>query len=143
VREQPKLSYRRAEVLLRDRGWYQRLGMSRVPDHVTLCRAFHYLVTHQHLDRALDLLAQAMARAGVIGKILALDSTCYDIRPHRSLGYVTPLAFAQREEPESTSPPGWRSSRPPASFRPSLALLYDLEQLIHLARLTQVLGQLG
>ena len=65
------------------------------------------------------------------------------VRPHRSLGYVTPLAFAQREEPVTESSPGWCSSRPPASFRPSLALLYDCERLIHPARLTQALGQFG
>ena len=65
------------------------------------------------------------------------------IRPHRSLGYVTPLAFAQQEAPEIESSPGWCSSRPPAAFRPSLELLYDLERLIHPARLTQVMGQFG
>lgn len=66
------------------------------------------------------------------------------VRPHRSRGYVTPLAFVQREEPGSTSSPGWCSSRPPASLRPSLGLLYDfLEGLINPARLTQVLGQFG
>ena len=64
------------------------------------------------------------------------------VRPHRSLGYITPLAFAQQEEPETGSTPGCGSSRPPASFRPSLALLYHLEQLIHPARLTQAMGQI-
>lgn len=78
VREQLKLSYRRTEALLRDSGWCQRLGMSRAPDHSTLCRAFRHLVTRQHIDRALDLLAQAMARADAIDKTLAIDSTCYD-----------------------------------------------------------------
>lgn len=65
------------------------------------------------------------------------------VRPHRSLGYITPLEFAQKEDDQDALNQGWRSSRPPASFRPSLDLLYHWEQLIHPARLTQVLGQFG
>ena len=64
------------------------------------------------------------------------------VRPHRSLGYITPLAFAQQEVPVDSTP-GCGSSRPAASFRPSLELLYHLEHLIHPARLTQAMGQFG
>ena len=64
------------------------------------------------------------------------------VRPHRSLGYITPLAFAQKEAEESSSTAGCASSRPTPSLRHSLDLLYHLEQLIHPARLTQALGQI-
>ncbi|MEM1354462.1 MAG: integrase core domain-containing protein, partial [Planctomycetota bacterium] len=64
------------------------------------------------------------------------------VRPHRSLGYVTPRAFAQAEATQNASVPGRGSTRPTASLRPSLELLYHLDQLIHPARLTQVLGQI-
>lgn len=65
------------------------------------------------------------------------------VRAHRSLGYITPLAFAQQEEGEAASVAGRDSSRPAASLRPGLQLLYHHEQLIHPARLTQALGQIG
>jgi len=65
------------------------------------------------------------------------------VRPHRSLGYITPLEFAQQEDDQDALNQGRCSSRPPASFRPGLDLLYHWEQLIHPARLTQVLGQFG
>ena len=64
------------------------------------------------------------------------------VRPHRSLGYITPLEFAQQEQ-EVASTAGVDSSRPTASLRHPLQLLYHLEPLIHPARLTQALGQIG
>lgn len=65
------------------------------------------------------------------------------VRPHRSLGYITPLEFAQQEDIKAISIPGRASSRPTASLRHSLDWLYHLEQLIHPARLTQAMGQFG
>ena len=64
------------------------------------------------------------------------------VRPHRSLGYITPLEFAQKEG-RAASGPGCDSSRAAPSLRHSLGLLYHLEQLIHPARLTQAMGQIG
>ena len=64
------------------------------------------------------------------------------VRPHRSLGYITPLAFTQQEEGEAASDPGCASSRAGPSLRHSLDLLYHLEGLIHPARLTQAMGQI-
>ena len=64
------------------------------------------------------------------------------VRPHRSLEYITPLAFAQQEAGLDDAHPGRDSSRPTVSLRSSLDLLYHLEQLIHPARLTQALGQI-
>jgi hypothetical protein len=78
VREHMRLSYRRTEALLRDTGWCARLGMSRVPDHATLCRAFAQIVMTGMLGDALDLLVDAMDRAEATGDTLAIDSTMYD-----------------------------------------------------------------
>jgi hypothetical protein len=44
VKEHQRKSYREAELLLRDaRHWCRDIGMRKVPDHNTLCRAFHTL----------------------------------------------------------------------------------------------------
>lgn len=47
------------------------------------------------------------------------------LRPHGSLGYISPIEFEQQLESES-SIQGKGSSRPVASFRPSLEFLYTL-----------------
>jgi transposase InsO family protein len=72
------------------------------------------------------------------------------VRPHRSLGYITPTEFAEGEEPTGvgradavTDGSGCVCSRPSASLRRSLGHLYHLEQLIHPARLTQAMVQFG
>lgn len=78
VREHMRLSYRRTEAVLRDTDWCARLGMTRVPDHATLCRAFDCIVMPGMLDDALDLLVDAMNRSKATGQTLAVDSTMYD-----------------------------------------------------------------
>jgi putative transposase len=65
------------------------------------------------------------------------------VRPHRSLGYITPLAFAQQEGGGVTADLSRGSSRAAPSFHPGLDLLYHCERLIHPARLTQAMGQFG
>ena len=57
------------------------------------------------------------------------------LRPHGSLGYISPIEFEQKLESESSTQ-GKSSSRPPASFRPSLDLLYTLNHYITTSRLT-------
>ncbi len=57
------------------------------------------------------------------------------LRPHGSLGYISPIAFEQKLESEPSTQ-GKGSSRPPASFRPSLDLLYTLNHTINPSRLT-------
>ena len=45
VKEQQKRSYREAEALLRDADhWCHAVGMRKVPDHNTLCRAANFLL---------------------------------------------------------------------------------------------------
>ncbi len=64
-----------------------------------------------------------------------------NIRPHRSLGYVTPLEFAQPEIETSTQ---YRdSSRPTASLRPGIDLLYNISDKINPSRLTLNMAQFG
>jgi hypothetical protein len=53
------------------------------------------------------------------------------IRPHGSLGYTSPIEFEQELLTEELST-GMGSSRPTASFRPSLDLLYSLHQYINI-----------
>jgi len=66
------------------------------------------------------------------------------IRPHRSLGYVTPLEFAQAEpagEPDVFQCRG--SVRPPASLRPGIEIRYNLNYTMNLLRLTNPMAQFG
>jgi len=66
-----------------------------------------------------------------------------NISPHRSLGYIAPLEFAQ-ELPEETEPnPCWASSQPTASSRPNIDKLYNLNHIINASRLTKAMSQFG
>ena len=62
-----------------------------------------------------------------------------NIRPHRSLGYITPLKFAQREIEEAAACPD--SSRSTISLRPGIDLLYSLNHIINPARLAKAMAQ--
>jgi hypothetical protein len=87
VREHQCKSYRGVEALLRDsEHWCRQIGMKKVPDHNTLCRAFHFLLDGLHERRLLDRLAKWMRLMGALGITCAIDSTCYDTH-HRSRHY--------------------------------------------------------
>jgi hypothetical protein len=92
VREQLKLSYRKAEALLRDAPhWLAVIGMTRAPDHNTLWRAFALVGATRRVNRMLDLMAEAFARAKLLRALtainpLTIDSTCFEER-HRSRHY--------------------------------------------------------
>ena len=60
--------------------------------------------------------------------------------PHRSLGYITPIEFAQ-EEIEVESSQCRDSDRATPSLRPSIDLLYEIKQVLNPSRLTQNLAQ--
>ncbi|MGF1450037.1 MAG: transposase [Opitutales bacterium] len=64
-----------------------------------------------------------------------------NLRPHRSLGYITPLNFAQKEIQQPTQ--CLDSGRPTASLRPGIDLLYRIEDIIKPSRLTKALAQFG
>jgi IS5 family transposase len=87
VKEQQRKSYRDAEALLRDAPhWCGQIGMRKVPDHNTLCRAFHALNLTRRCGKLLDRVTQWFAIAKQLGTIVALDSSLYDPR-YRSRHY--------------------------------------------------------
>jgi putative transposase len=66
------------------------------------------------------------------------------LRPHRSLGYLTPLKFAQKESPlPHLSSQGLGCGRATPSLRPVLDFLNHLYQSNNPVRLTNALAQLG
>jgi hypothetical protein len=86
VREMQGLSFRGTEALLRDVDWCQRLGMAKVPDHSTLCRAFKFILNSTHISRMLDLIPHADGLSHKQGDTLAVDSTLCETH-HRSKHY--------------------------------------------------------
>ena len=65
------------------------------------------------------------------------------VRPHRSLGYITPNEFAQDELGEEPQGQCRALGRATPSLRPSIDLLYNIEQIINPSRLTKALDQFG
>ena len=98
VKEQQKRSYREAEALLRDADhWCRAIGMRKVPDHNTLCRAAAFLLRKCRVGRLLDALARYAAAARLLGlstKPLAGDSSMFE--RHHVSGH-----FAERRRRES------------------------------------------
>jgi len=87
VKEQQRKTYRDVEALLRDAShWCRNIGMRKVPDHNTLCRAFHALNLLRRAGRLLDRLTQWFAIAKQLGSTVAIDSSVYDTH-HRSRHY--------------------------------------------------------
>jgi hypothetical protein len=87
LREHQRKSYRGLEALLADsRHWCRAIGMRKVPDHNTLCRAFHVIVSQLNVDRLLDVLMRWFATAEKLGSTVAIDSSLYDTH-HRSRHY--------------------------------------------------------
>lgn len=87
VKEQQRMTYRDLEALLRDAPqWCHDIGMRKVPDHNTLCRAFHALNLIRRAGKLLDRLTEWFAIARQLGSTVALDSSLYDPR-YRSRHY--------------------------------------------------------
>jgi transposase-like protein DUF772 len=64
LREHQKKSYRGLVALLEDvPEWCRDIGMGKVPDHNTLCRAFHRLVKPGVIETMLDLSVRAAQQA--------------------------------------------------------------------------------
>ena len=82
VREHQKKSYRGTEALLIDSpDWLADCGMTKAPDHNTLCRAFGVIVTLRRTNKMLDLTAEWFAEAQLLDwahKPLAGDSTHFE-----------------------------------------------------------------
>ena len=82
LREHQKKSYRGIEALLLDVHWGKQIGLRRVPDHNTLCRAFHAIMSGQRVEKMLDLLARLVRACQGLGVILAIDATYFDTHHH-------------------------------------------------------------
>src|SRR5882672_8342883 len=69
LREHQKKSYRGLVALLKDcPEWCADIGLKKVPDPYTLCRAFHRLVKPGVVENMLDLSVQAAQKALRKGK---------------------------------------------------------------------------
>jgi len=84
LREHQRKSYRGVEALLEDcPDWRAEIGLSRTPDHNTLCRAFRRLVKRRRLNSMLDQMVvwgkQCRLIEGRI-KIVAIDSSMFESR---------------------------------------------------------------
>jgi hypothetical protein len=86
LREMLRLSYRKAEQLLRDATqWLAAIGLPRAPDHNTLWRASGQLLKTHKVNRVLDLQVQLFDQKRLLKlsvKPLTIDSTCYEERHH-------------------------------------------------------------
>jgi hypothetical protein len=86
LREHQRKSFRGIEALLRDSPqWCRDIGMRKVPDHNTLCRAFERFVRPELAWTMLDLMATLAQARGTLrqnrhGKPVALDSSLYESR---------------------------------------------------------------
>ena len=87
LREHQRKSYRGIEALLHDcPHWCRDIGMDKAPDHNTLCRAFHVIVTQLNVDKLLDIMVRWFEQAGRLRNTVAIDSSLYDTH-HRSRHY--------------------------------------------------------
>ncbi|MEM8493870.1 MAG: transposase [Planctomycetota bacterium] len=86
VRELLGTSYRNTEAILRESGWGGSIGMNKVPDHNTLCRAFGRLTRGSIMNRLLDLQANWFVQLGWLGPVCGIDSTYFE-RWHASRYY--------------------------------------------------------
>jgi hypothetical protein len=88
LREHQNKSYRGIEALLRDsEHWCKQIGMDKVPDHNTLCRAFHLILDSKlSTGRLMDRMLRWMDLGRALGTTCAIDSTLYDTH-HRSRHY--------------------------------------------------------
>lgn len=117
VREHQKKSYRGVEALLRDApDWCHQIGMSHVPDHNTLCRAFGLIVTKTRVNRMLDLTSQFFKEAKELKlsiKPLVLDSSYFESH-HVSRHFEHRQAQSQRQEAKKQAQ---KSGKPVPSTR--------------------------
>ena len=92
-------TYRGAEAVLRDADhWCHAIGMSKVPDHNTLCNAAARLLKFRNVASLLDQVARWAEQARALGlsiKPFAGDSTHFETR-HVSRHYERRCAKARR-----------------------------------------------
>jgi hypothetical protein len=120
LREMLGLSFRGIEAVLRDVDWCQRLGMTKVPDHSTLCRAFKFILNTTRVAHMLDLMPHARGMRRKLGRTLAIDSTLCETH-HRSRHYERRCRHHATSEKRSANSRRSRSAR----RTPKLALGID------------------
>lgn len=85
LREHQKKSYRGVVALLEDSPqWRADIGLTRTPDHNTLCRAFATLIKPGRMRRMIDLQVVWARRLGLLRrgsfKPLSIDSSMFESR---------------------------------------------------------------
>jgi hypothetical protein len=84
LREHQKKSYRGVEALIEDSPqWRADIGLSRTPDHNTLCRVFNQLVKPGIINSMLDQTAKWAQERGLLkGRVkpVTLDSSMFESR---------------------------------------------------------------
>jgi hypothetical protein len=85
VKEMMHRTYRSVEALLHDsEDWCRAIGMKKVPDHNTLCRAAKLLLSEHKVNRVLDVTVRWAAKSRTMLKLskrpLAIDSTIFEVR---------------------------------------------------------------
>jgi hypothetical protein len=114
AKELLKRSYRGIEAVLADSPtWLKQVGLSRAPDHNTLCRAHRRLLTKCGVGRLLDVVARMAAAARVLGlstRPLAIDSTTFESH-HVSRHYERRCHQTRRRMKAKDAERGRKSSR--------------------------------
>jgi hypothetical protein len=67
---------------LLDVAWGKHIGLGKTPDHNTLCRAFHAIMSGKRFEKLLDWLARLLRTCKVFGVSLAIDATYFDTHHH-------------------------------------------------------------
>ena len=114
IKDQLKRSYRGIEAVLRDcDDWLADIGMSKVPDHNTLCRAAKVLLAECNVAKVLDTVADWASRLELL-KLdthpLAVDSTTFDSH-HVSRHYERRCHETRRRMKAKDRKKGRKSSR--------------------------------
>ena len=133
LREHQKKSYRGLEALLLDVAWGKQIGLRRTPDHNTLCRAFHAIMSGTRFEKLLNWLAKLLRTCKVFGVNLALDATYFDTH-HHSRHYEYRCRQHASKDPRTVD--ARRSAA--AKKTPKLAVAVDTATHLILAARTQV-----
>jgi Transposase DDE domain len=126
VKDLLKRSYRGAEAVLRDSPhWLADIGMTKAPDHNTLCRAARILMRDRHVSAILDTMAQWAREAELLQldtRPLAVDSTMFDSH-HVSRHYERRCQETRRRMKQRDRKNGRKTSRSRTVSRlPKLAI---------------------
>lgn len=127
-RDLKHLSFRRTEVELADSRGPASIGMTRVPDHATLHRAWKLLVRRGILGRLLDEQVQVAAKLDWLAKVAAVDTTYFE--PRHASGYYKQRCRRLDREGQlaggrTRSPPRDVATRATVKATPKLGLGVD------------------